>query len=118
MTFLTRFVDAATKLTSEGSGGVGDVLNLEGRDNDASGPAVEVVSDEEENQVKRDFTLENNFFSILFKDSRVLTDVRSLICHSESARIRNGLNTILTLRAMFQNYKFCCRARGTSSNRL
>ena len=64
MTFLTRFVDAATKLTSEG-GGVGDVLNLEGRDNDASGPAVEVGSDEEENQVRisvvqRDFTLKNN----------------------------------------------------------
>ena len=53
MTFLTRFVDAATKLTSEGGGGgVGDVLNLEGRDNDASGPAVKVGSDEEENQVQ------------------------------------------------------------------
>ena len=49
MTFLTRFVDAATKLTSEGE--VGDVLNLEGRDNDASGPAVEEGSDEDENQV-------------------------------------------------------------------
>ena len=65
MTFLTRFVDAATKLTSEGSGG--DVLNLEGRDSDASGPAVEVGSDEEENQVRMDiggptrFYLENSF---------------------------------------------------------
>ena len=44
MTFLTRFVDAASKLTSEG--GVGDVLGLEGRDNVGSGPAVE-----DENQV-------------------------------------------------------------------
>ena len=44
MTFLTRFVDAASKLTSEG--GVGDVLDLEGRDNVGSGPAVE-----DENQV-------------------------------------------------------------------
>ena len=50
MTFLTRFVDAATKLTSEGD--VGDVLDLAGRDNDASGPAVAEVSDEDENQVQ------------------------------------------------------------------
>ena len=49
MTFLTRFVDAASKLTSEGA--VGDILDLEGRDNNASGPPVEEGSDEDDNQV-------------------------------------------------------------------
>ena len=55
MTFLTRFVDAATKLTSESD--VGDVLELEGRDNVAAGPSVDSAEDaplsasnEEENQ--------------------------------------------------------------------
>ena len=47
MTFLTRFVDAASKLTNHDGH---DVLDLEGRDNDASGPGVE-EPDEDENQV-------------------------------------------------------------------
>ena len=56
MTFLTRFVDAASKLTSGHDGHDGhDVLDLESRDLDASGPALleeqEKGSDEDENQV-------------------------------------------------------------------
>ena len=48
MTFLTRFVDAASKLTNHDGH---DILGLESRDNDASGPALEEGSVEEENQV-------------------------------------------------------------------
>ena len=48
MTFLTRFVDAASKLTNHDGH---DILDLESRDNDASGPALEEGSVEEENQV-------------------------------------------------------------------
>ena len=49
MTFLTRFVDAASKLTGHDGH---DILDLEGRDNSASGPAaLEEGSDEDENQV-------------------------------------------------------------------
>ena len=63
MTFLTRFVDAASKLTGHDGH---DVLDLEGRDLDASGPALleqeKGKSDEEENQVWTPYVIYSHYW--------------------------------------------------------